>query len=325
LKNLFVKDLKPGMTVFGEVFVIKSYKKGSTKQGQPFIDVELADKSGSVRGKVWSDHIDKCEVNKVGEAVKVDGSIEEYPPGSGKPQFKIVSMVLAESYDPIDFQKSSEYSIEELEEKISNTLKGIKNKHLNSLLKNIFDEETMASFLQSSAAMNIHHAYKGGLAEHVVEMLYLAESVLERYPKMNSDVLNAGILLHDLGKLWEYETALTTTMTTEGKLLGHITIAVNLVRDRAPKEMPKNLLNEIMHLILSHHGALEFGSPVLPKTAEAIALSSLDRTSTYINASYYAIHELDPKEEFTAYQKHLGSELYRSPYLDELTNEDIPF
>lgn len=322
MKNIFINNLEEGMSLFGEVFAVKSYKKMTTRQDKPYIDLKLSDKTGDVGGKIWPDHIEKSEVVKEGDIVKIDATVETY---NNSLQLRILSLAKTTEFDPIDFQKVSEYSTKEMQDKIEDTIKSIKNKHLQALLKNVFDKETTMAFLQSSAAMNVHHAYTGGLVEHVTEMLYLAEAVLDRYPKMNADILKTGILLHDLGKIREYQTKLVTTITTEGKLLGHITIGADMVRGKAPKEMPKNLLDEVIHLILSHHGALEFGSPVLPKTAEAIALSSLDRTSSYINYTYKAIHELEPSEEFTAYLKHLGTEFYRSPYLDNLTNEDIPF
>lgn len=322
MKNLYVADLKPGISVFGEVFVVKSQQMGSTKQNQPYIDLELSDKTGTIKAKIWSDAIESCDKTKPGDAVILDGMVEEY---RSKPQLKISKMTISENYDPLDFQTSSEYSPKEMEKKITDTISDIRNPYLKSLLKNVFNEEILPQFLDASAARTIHHAYRGGLAEHTVEMLYFGETVLDRYPKMSRDLLFTGILLHDIGKLWEYENVLVTTVTTQGKLVGHITIGVNFVRDKALKEMPSNLLDEVTHLILSHHGSLEFGSPVLPKTAEAIALSYLDRVSAFINASYHAIHNLPATDEFTDYQKHFGSEFYKSPYLDELKNGDIPF
>ena len=322
MKNFYIKDLKVGLTIFGETFVIKSYKKGSTKQNKPFVDVELVDKTGSIRGKIWSDSIEKCAGCAEGDVAKIDGTIEEFREAL---QFKITSMTKTTEYDPIDFQKVSEYSTEEMRETIDATIDGVKNQHLKKLLKNVFTEDIKSAFLESSAAMGYHHAYKGGLAEHTVEMLFLAKPIYERYPKVNKDLLETGILLHDIGKITEYETNLTTIMTTKGKLIGHIFIGAEIVKDKAPKDMPDVLVDEIVHMILSHHGKLEFGSPVLPRTTEAIVLGNLDLLSSSLNSAYHAINSLEPDEEFTARMNNFGTMLYRSPYLDNLTNEDIPF
>ena len=153
----------------------------------------------------------------------------------------------------------------------------------------------------------------------------MADAILDRYPKMNGDLLKAGILLHDIGKIREYEMNTSITLSTTGKLLGHIFISAEYVKQHAPSDMPELLLDELLHLILSHHGQLEFGSPILPKTPEAISLASLDNTSAKINAAYIAIHETDDDSEFTMYYRHLGTELYRSPYLANIINEDLPF
>ncbi len=322
MKNIFVDKLEEGMSLFGELFAVKAYKKGTTRQDKPYIDIELSDRTGAVRGKIWPDHMDKCEVTGEGDVVKIDASVEIY---NSAPQLRIVSLAKETEYDPSDFQAVSEYEDKEMVAKVEKSIDSVKNKHLKTLLKNVFDKDFMKKFAESSAAYRVHHAYKGGLIEHIVEMLYLSEAVLDRYPKMNGDLLVTGILLHDIGKTVEYKSGLTVQITTRGKLLGHIFIGANYVFGKAPKEMPESLLDEVIHMILSHHGELQFGSPVVPITAEAIALSQLDRLSSNINSSYQAIHGLDKKEEFTSYIKNLGAELYRSPYLDELTNEDIPF
>lgn len=322
MKQIYVIDLKPGISLFGELFVIKTYKRGSTKEGQPYIDVELADRTGNIRGKIWSNHMEKCEPAREGDVASIDGLVKDYKQTA---QVDVTALSVMSEYDPVDFQIVSEYSPEEMALKIQGTIGEVKNRHLKELLNNCFSENVLEKFLVASAARGIHHAYRGGLAEHTVEMITLAEPILIRYPKINKDLLLAGILLHDIGKMTEYETVLTTTLTTPGRLLGHIFISAETVKNQAPKEMPASLLNEVLHLILSHHGKKEFGSPVLPQTVEAVALSSLDRMSADLNSSYQAVHGMEEGQEFTPFLSNLGTEFYRSPYLDTLTNEDIPF
>jgi 3'-5' exoribonuclease len=322
VKSVFVQNLNEGMSLFGEAFAVKSFKKMTTRQDKPYIDVELSDRTGNVRGKIWPDHIEKCQTVKEGDVVKVEALVEKY---NEKIQLKIMALSEEKEYNLEDFQAVSRQNQKEMITLIKNSISKIKNKYLKALLNNVFTDDFTKDFNEASASYRLHHAYRSGLLEHTAEMLVMSEAILDQYPKMNNDLLKTGILLHDLGKIKEYQVSTTISISTEGKLLGHIFIGAEHIKSKAPKDMPADLLNEVLHLVLSHHGELEFGSPVLPKTAEAIALASLDNTSAKINASYIAIHETSNDSEFTSYYKHLGTELYRSPYLDNLTNEDIPF
>ncbi|MEI7690754.1 MAG: HD domain-containing protein [bacterium] len=293
-----------------------------TKHDKPYLDVELSDKSGNVKAKIWNDALDKYEDSTEGDIVEVTATVENY---NDNLQLRISSLKKTNEYNLSDYQAVSARDIESMVEQVNQAIESTKNKFLQKLLKNVFTKDFLKDFSESSASYRIHHAYKAGLIEHVTEMLVMADSILVRYPKMNSDLLRAGILLHDIGKIKEYQTNTSITISTQGKLLGHIFMGAEYVKAQAPKDMPELLLDEILHLVLSHHGQLEYGSPILPKTPEAITLAALDNSSAKINSSYMAIHETDSDDEFTVYYRHLGTELYRSPYMDSLTNEDVPF
>ncbi|MDD5693139.1 MAG: HD domain-containing protein [Patescibacteria group bacterium] len=322
MKNIYVTDLREGISLFDENFVVKSIKRMMTKQEKPYLDLELSDRTGNIRGKVWPDNLDKCAEVKEGEVVSIDALVENY---NGALQLKIMALKIENNFNQADYQPVSKKDKQEMLTVITSSIRRIKNKHLKSLLDNIFTADFLKDFSEASASYRLHHAYRSGLLEHTSEMLTLSDAILSQYPKMNSDLLTTGVLLHDIGKIVEYKTSTTITITTEGKLLGHIFIGASHIKEKAPKDIPEDLLNEVLHLVLSHHGSLEFGSPILPKTSEALALSSIDDTSAKINSSYIAIHDSGEDAEFTTYYRHLGTELYRSPYLDNLTNEDIPF
>lgn len=321
MKNIFINNLEDGMSLFGELFAVKAYKKMTTRQDKPYIDIELSDKTGNVRGKIWPDHMDKTETAEVGDIVKIDATVETYNEAL---QLRVIGLSKEKDFEISDFQSVSKKDVNKMISKVNDTIDSIKNIHLKKLLLNVFTPDFLKDFSEASASYRLHHAYKSGLIEHTTEMLTLADAILACYPKMNKDLLRTGVLLHDIGKIREYQTSTTISISTEGKLLGHIFMGTEFVRSKAPKDMPDLLLNEVLHLILSHHGQLEFGSPILPKTTEALALSAIDKASSTINAAYVAVHEGDDAE-FTPYFRHLGTELYRSPYLDNLTNEDIPF
>jgi 3'-5' exoribonuclease len=322
MKTLYIKDLKANDSLFGELFAVKNNQKKTGKNGE-YADLMLSDKTGEIKAKMWSEALNKSEPVAEGEIAAVTAKVQDDPKFGM--QLIITDMVPGKDFDAQDFMRTSKFDTEKMWQELLTYKSKIKNKYLKTTLDMVFTPEVTTSFKTSAAAMTVHHAYQGGLLEHTLEMLKMSDSLSGSYPKLNKDMLYSGIILHDLGKIVEYETGLIVKITTEGKLLGHIFIGSEMVRKSAPKDMPKNLLDELTHLILSHHGELEFGSPVKPRTVEAIALSRFDDASAKINASYNMVQELGEGVEFTAFHRQLGTELYRSPYLDELVNEDIPF
>jgi 3'-5' exoribonuclease len=322
IKKQYISDLKVGESIFGEPFAVKSAKRGATRNNKPFIDIELSDATGSIKGKVWSDDMANCETVAEGDVVNINATVEEF---MNAPQIKITNMSKTEKYDLGELQQKSKFDIEKMWGDVEKTISTVKNPHLKKLLSNVFTKEFTEKFKNSSAAYRVHHAYLGGLLEHTWEMLKMAESLKGHYPKINMDLVNTGIVLHDIGKAYEYETKTTIGISDEGKLLGHIFIGADIVKHNAPKDIPIDLLNEVIHILLSHHGELQFGSPVVPMTVEALAVSTLDMASSKLNMAYNHIHGELGNDLYTQYVSQLGTELYRSPYIEDLSNEDIPF
>lgn len=322
MKNLYVKDLKANDSLFGEFFAVKSFQVKSGKMGE-YADILLSDKTGEIKGKMWSEALAKAGKVAEGEIAAITAKVQDDPKYGM--QLIVSDFAPAEGVKDDDFMAASRFDITEMWDELQGYKNKIKNKFLKTTIDNVFVDNTKKLFQSSAAGLTVHHAYKGGLLEHTVEMLKMSDSLGTSYPKINKDILITGIILHDIGKIAEYETGLTVKITTRGKLLGHIMIGAEMISAAAPKDMPTDLLDELLHLILSHHGELDFGSPVKPKTVEAIALSRFDDASAKINAGYNMIHELGEGVEFTAFHRQLGTELYRSPYLDELVNEDLPF
>lgn len=322
MKKLYISDLKIGDSIFGETFAVKNYKKGATRNNKPFIDIELADNSGAIKGKIWSDDMANAEQAAEGDVVNINATVEDF---MGAPQLRITNLTKTEKYDLGDLQQKTNFDIEKMWQDLENHIKAVKNPHLKKLLDNIFTNENIEAFKNSPAAFRVHHAYLGGLLEHTWEMIMMSDALKTHYPKINMDLVICGILLHDFGKTKEFKMGTTIIFNDTAKLLGHVYMSSQIVQENAPKDMPEDLFNEVIHIILSHHGSLEFGSPVLPKTVEAIAVYGLDNASAKMNLAYYQIHGNMGTESFTQYINQLGTELYRSPYLDEDINEDIPF
>lgn len=322
MKNLYVKDLKEGISLFAEDFALKNLKKCVTKAGKPYYDIELSDNTGSIKGKVWSESLKQVDTLEIGKIFSFDGSVSTDSYGT---QVNITKAVASNASDVSDFIPKSKNNITKMKADFETYRDGIKNKYLKNLVGTVLDEELYQKFLKAPAAYYIHHAYENGLLEHTLDMLEMSKSVHSRYPDINYDLLVTGIIFHDLGKVFEYTLGTSIGFSNKGKLLGHVYIGAEYVQSHAPKDIPENLLDEVIHMILSHQGQLEFGSPIKPKTAEAVALYHLDDASTKINSAYNVIHGLESETEFSPYHKQLGVELYNSPYLNELINEDIPF
>jgi len=322
MKNLYVKDLKANDSLFGEYFAVKSFQKKTGKMGE-YADILLSDKTGELKAKMWSEALTKATPVAEGDIAAVTAKVQDDPKFGM--QLIVTDFVPATDFKAEDFMAASKFDVSEMWSELQDYKKKIKNKYLGELIDNVFSTEVTGKFQTCAAGLTVHHAYKGGLLEHTLEMLKMSDSLSSSYPKINKDLLIAGIVLHDIGKIVEYETGLTVKITTRGKLLGHIMIGTEMIRSAAPKSMPADLLDELSHLILSHHGELEFGSPVKPRTVEAIAISRFDDASAKINAAYNMIQELGEGVEFSAYHRQLGTEIYNSPYLNELVNEDLPF
>jgi 3'-5' exoribonuclease len=322
MKNLFVSDLKAGTSLFAEDFAVKDSKKAVTRNGKPYLDIILGDKTGSIKGKVWAEAIPTVGDLTEGEVYSFDAVVTEDQYGL---QLNITGAKAAKDFDTDAFVPTSNQKPDEMQAQLESYIEGIKNKHLNKLVKTVLAGNLYNQFLTSPAAFYIHHAYKHGLLEHTLDMLKISEGVVARYPKINNDMLVTGIIFHDLGKIFEYSLGSSISVTKEGKLLGHVYMGAEYVKSHAPADIPQDLLEEVLHMIISHQGQPEFGSPIRPKTAEAVALYHLDDLSTKVNAAYNVIQGLEEGSEFAPYHKQLGVELYRSPYLDELLNEDIPF
>lgn len=308
--------------MFAEDFALKNFKKSVTKNGKPYYDIELSDSTGSIKAKIWSENLEKVGEMEIGKVYSVDGTITNDAFGM---QATITNAVKNADFDTSNFVPKSSNDLVKMKADFEDFANDIKNKHLKKLVWTVLDDELYPKYLKSPAAYYIHHAYENGLLEHTLDMLEMSKSVRVRYPNINYDILVTGIIFHDLGKIFEYSLDTAIGVTTEGKLLGHVFMGAEYVKSHAQKDIPEDLLLEITHMILAHQGQLEFGSPIKPKTAEAVALYYLDDASTKINASYNVIHGLEEGTEFAPYHKQLGVEFYRSPYLDELVNEDIPF
>jgi 3'-5' exoribonuclease len=294
--------------------LIRKLELRSTKSGNDFLSTELGDKSTSMNANIWEGFSEIAARGKVGEVVKVAGTIEEY---QGSLQIRVTSIRLALEKDkvkPQDFLPVSKRNPEEMKKELTQKIKSISIRHLKKLLSEIFNEERFELFATAPAGKSWHHAYIHGLLEHTLEIIKICELMCEFHPELNRDLLISGAMLHDIGKIEELSFDSAFEYTDKGKLVGHIVIAANLVRDEIKKiqGFPTELENNLIHLILSHQGKLEHASPVVPKTAEAIALYQADELSAKVNAYKNAVEsELRPDSNWTKFIHLADTDLYK--------------
>ena len=294
--------------------LIRKLELRSTKSRNDFLSTELGDKSTSMNANIWEGFSEIATRGKVGDIVKVTGTIEEY---QGSFQIRVSSIRLAGEKDkvhPRDFLPVSKRNPEEMKKEFNQKLKSISIKHLKKLLSEIFNTERFELFATAPAGKSWHHAYIHGLIEHTLEIIKICELMCEFHPELNRDLLISGAMLHDVGKIEELSFDSAFEYTDKGKLVGHIVIAANLVRDEIKKipGFPAELENNLIHLILSHQGKLEHASPVVPKTAEAIALYQADELSAKVNAYKNAVEsELRPDSNWTKFIHLADTDLYK--------------
>ncbi|MBT4722985.1 HD domain-containing protein [Candidatus Falkowbacteria bacterium] len=311
MKETFIKDLQFGDNITNEQFAVKSVKKGKTMNGKDFYDLTLTDKSGEIFGKIWEDKIPNCQETKEGDIIELSGKISEF---KDKAQLVISFLQVVDDFEVENFLPTTDKDIEAMWKKLKKFITEIKDKNIKELINYFFTKkEFTEKFKKAPAAEFIHHAYIGGLVEHTLEMLELSKVVKDFSPEIDSDLLTAGILLHDVGKLEELAVEHTITRTLPGSLVGHIPLG-SITVNRAVaqlKDFPEDLHAKILHLVLSHHGKLEYGSPVKPAIPEAFALSYIDGLSAKVNTAVKVKKENDNGNvDFSNYNFALENKLY---------------
>jgi len=280
----YVKDFEENAYV-DDYYKIISKKMIKKMDGREFLIMTLGDRSGTFRViDYYSGKKDNSSL-KIGDVVRIKGNIEVY-----QENFQIIlakdqkiEVLKKEDYDPSVFISQSNINSKELKKELLKLINSINDKAYKNLVLNIFNDKFMERFLKAPAAMHIHHAYIGGLAEHTIEVAKLCYNACKVYNEIDKDLVIVGALLHDIGKVEEFYINDGIEKSDEGEFLGHIFIGAALVREEAKVlDFDKTKLNKILHIILSHHGEIEWGSPVTPRTKEAQIVFTMDNLSAKI-------------------------------------------
>jgi len=274
----YINELNEGDRIQG-IYLVKEKRAAETRNGKPYDNVTLQDKTGTADGKIWDpanpgifdfDTMDYIEITA--DVVTFNNNL----------QLNIRAARRADkgTYDIADYLPSSGKNVDDMYQELLGFIGQVKNEYLHKLLESFFvdDDAFITSFREHSAAKTIHHSFTGGLLEHTLSVVRMCEYLANTYPAINRDLLYTAAICHDIGKTQELSDFPANDYTDEGQLLGHIVIGDEMIADRVRTidGFPVKLANQLKHCILAHHGEYEYGSPKLPSTIEAVALNLAD-------------------------------------------------
>ena len=317
MKSLYAADIRENQLV-DAMFLVASKNHGVTKGGSSYLTLKLLDRSGEIEGRVWDRADDLARGFDKNDFVRVRGQATLY---QGKIQIRVQDVIRVEESKVAaeDFLPRSANDPDVMLAELQAILRAIKNPHLLALAEACFaDDDMMRLLKQAPGAKTIHHPYLSGLLEHTLSLLKLILQVVENYRGVDVDMLLIGGFLHDIGKIYEFTFDRALDYTDAGQLLGHLVMEVELVTRKIETipEFPADLALLVKHMLVSHHGAYEFGSPKLPQTLEAVILHSLDDLDGKIQA-IQNMPEKEPGSKWTAFHRAYGRSFYKSKTEEE--------
>lgn len=309
----YIEDFKEDDKIIGH-YLCKQRQSLKTKSGKTYLSLKLQDKTGLIDAKVWdlSNDIQSFEEKDI---IKIEGNVLIY---QNVPQLKVhkIRKSTEGEYLESDFIPTTDKDVDSLYKSLLGFITSINNIHIRTLLENIFinNKHILKHIKTHSAAKSLHHGYMGGLIEHIVSVTSISDFLSANYKFVNRDILIAGSLLHDLGKIYELSPFPSNDYTDEGELIGHIVIGVEVLTKEASKidGFSQETLNLLKHCIVSHHGELEFGSPQKPKTIEAIIIHSADNADSKIKMYEEAMSKSDIKSAWVGYHNLLKVNIRKS-------------
>ena len=325
MKKTFVKDIHENDTV-QSVFLV-TRKTLITNKVRPFVAMMLRDKTGDLDARIWENAVAMADRFEREDFVRVEGTVVLF---QGRQQLTVTSIekIDRSEIDAADFVAPPKCAPgDRAIAQIIELVERIQDPHLKALAQSFLDDKVlMEAMRQATAARSIHHCLPGGLANHTLSVMRLATRLAEHYPMADGDLLLVGAMLHDIGKLRELTISRQPEYTDEGRLLGHLVIGAQMIHERcaAIPDFPKDLETHLVHIILSHHGAYEFGSPRLPQTLEAVLVHHLDDMDSKVG-ELMEIFQRDPtdNEGWTDYQKKHGRHYFKGP--SPTVHAKVPF
>ena len=314
----FVKELADGEN-FEQVFLASEKQLRTNRNGNLYLQLRVSDRTGSLTAMLWNAQQKHFDSFENGDFVSVKGTSQVY---NGAMQILAREVIKNDgsNIDEGDFITLSTDKLESMVGRIAEILRGLRNESLRNLAECfLLDEEFMRSLKRAPAGVKNHHAYHGGLLEHMLSLMEVALLVSPRYPNLDQDLLLFGCFLHDLGKIRELTYSPDLGYSDQGQLLGHMVQGVVMLDEKiadtekqSGSDFPKELADQLRHMIVSHHGTLEFGSPKVPMTLEAVALHYLDSLDAKLNSFQQLIDEdVNPASKWTVYHPSIGRKIHK--------------
>jgi 3'-5' exoribonuclease len=302
-----------------EVFLIADKQLRANRQGNLYLQLRLSDKSGQLTGMLWNATEATSNLVDSGQYARITGTMQLY---NNQLQMIItrVERVAADQVDEADFVTLQTADVDRLARRLAEMLRELRNVHLRSLAEAFLVDETfLAKFTTAPAGVKNHHAFRGGLLEHVVSLMEVCASVAPHYPDLDPELLRIGAFLHDAGKIDELTYEKELGYSDEGQLIGHVVMAVGMVEQKSQEAaklsgepFPRELLLRIQHMIVSHHGEYAFGSPKLPMTMEAMALHYLDNLDAKMhNVKLLLAEDTGGDSRWTSYNAPLARKFFK--------------
>jgi 3'-5' exoribonuclease len=314
----FVNELSDGDSV-DESYLLTDKQLRANRNAQLYLLAQLRDRTGQISGLLWNVDEDQLAHVVAGDYVQVKGKVQLY---QGNLQIILAHIETLPSavIDPELYLPESNQNTARQLERLREVLLAIEDVHLRTLMECFLESnEVVEGLANAPAGVRLHHAYQGGLLEHIVNVLETTLRVVDLYPKVAPSLLLAGVFLHDIGKIRELSWDATFAYTDQGQLIGHLVIGIEMineqlprVRERTGEEFPMETLLRLKHMVLSHHGSYEFGSPRLPMTPEAVALHHLDNLDAKVN-EFTSMIESDPNAQsnWTPYSANMQRKLFK--------------
>lgn len=320
-KTRYITDLMAGMELQGEPFLLHDVVRRQSKDGRPFLLAVLRDRTGQVNGVFWDVPLTIDAWVRPGLAVRVTGRVNTYKEAI---QVSITDLERTDGLDLAVFLPNSRRSRETMLTELRDHIASLADPWRSLATRLLLEGPEAERFIVAPAASGMHHAYIGGLLEHTLSMAAVADLLTLHYTQANRDLLLCGVLLHDLGKVYEYTLEEGFTRSDDGHLVGHIVRGVVLVeRAAAELDFPATDLQQLLHLIVSHHGTTEWGSPVVPKTLEAVLLHQIDLLDSRVGGFMDHINNDNGGESWTTRRSEMfGTQLQRPQHADDSVSRD---
>jgi 3'-5' exoribonuclease len=312
MKKQFVNQIHAG-DVLADCYVLAEKTMAQKKDGNNYLNLVLSDRTGSIKGVVW-DNVGKISSQaETGAVVAVKGHVGEYR-NNLQVVVKEMTVVSSDETDPSDFMLSTERDVDQMFERIVALSESLDAWYLKALFNAFWEDESFTSqFKRAPAAKKMHHAYIGGLLEHTLSMAVLADKIAEHYNGIDRDLLVSGAILHDIGKTREFDYDIGIDYSDEGRMVNHIVIGLQMIEEKMGTiaSFPGEPALLLKHMVVSHHGSKELGSPEPPKTIEAVMLNCIDEMDSRVQAVREFMGKEDPGETWTSFHRLLGRHFYR--------------